>query len=471
MREYARLLKGTVAGLVLCLATLGLAGPARTATSQGRQDRIVSDYMNRYHVPGLVFVIMQDGQLVSHGEYGVADIKTGEKITTKSVFPIASLSKPFVALGVLSLAEQGKIKLQDPIGMYVPGLPENWKPIPLIRLLDHTSGVPDQCNSGKWDVVDPTPISSDDLIQKLITLPLGFDPGEKYQYSNGNYVLLAKVIEKVAAKPYGKFLDEKIFKPLNMTGTKTLTLDDLPHITQGYRTTKSGIEQVKWNPDWLFGNGAIGATSYDLARLDIGLYTEKIVKSSTLQFITTPQPLNNGTRPNYAMGWAKGRSRGAEIIAHDGKIDGWRSFFGRFTNSNLTVIVVINNGTPPVSTLAADLAGTILGDLALDVSQDEAPDLTRQDLVFLKSIADDSVDPTTLGSGLQKDYESKDHWSGIRKSLQTAGEFTLFQPAIRGQVGHSEIRTRYRLEQGETVKSITIGHDPQGRITTLLVVS
>lgn len=456
-------------GLPLLLALTGSLqpAPAIAVPFQSREDRIVEAFMTRYRVPGMAFVIMQNGMPVSHGEYGVANVKTGEKVTSKSVFPIASLSKPFVALAILSLAEQGKVKLEDPIGLYVPALPEEWKAIPLIRLLDHTAGVPDHYNSGKWNVFEQKPISSDDLIQKLVTMPLNFSPGEKYQYSNGNYVLLAKAIEKVTGKPYGQVLDEKIFKPLNMTGTKVLSLDDMPKVVQGYHTVKAGVEPVEFNPDWTFGHGAIGATSYDLARLDIGLYTEKIVKFSTLRFITTPQPLTDGSRPNYAMGWGIGHSRGAALICHDGKINGWRSFFGRFNDYNLTVIVVTNNGTPAVTTLATDLAGTVVGELALDPIADENPDLTRNDLDFVKSIRQDQVDPSWLSDGLKRDYETKDHWSAVRKLLEP-GEVTLFEPAARGQ-SRNEFRTRYRVELGDVVRSLTIGHSAQGLVTTLLI--
>jgi len=439
-----------------------LAVTASSAQSQTPQDPIVKGFMSRHNVPGLAYVILQDGNVVAHGEYGVEDVAKKTPVTSKSVFPIASLSKPFVALGILYLAEHGKLDLTDSLGQYVKGLPPDWQTIPLIRLLDHTSGIPDHYNAGKWNVRDPAPISSDVLIEKLITLPLHFASGQKYEYSNGNYALLAKVIEKVSGKPYGEFLTEKVFKPLHMDQAKALTMDDLQKSVTGYRTTNGAPEAIPWNPDWCFGNGALGMSSLDLAKLDEGLYTDKVVGSSTLKFITTPQPLNDGTKPAYAMGWMIGVSRGTPFISHDGIVSGWRSFFGRFTKFNLTVIVLVNNSTPNLTTVANDLAATVVSDLSLAPIEDTFTDLTRGDRQFIEALKAGTMDPTWLSDFMRNDFEKKDHWKGIRDALQGSGEITAFVPASRVQKSANEVDTRYRLEQGENVSSITIQRDRKG---------
>jgi len=441
------------------------------AQERSGADQAVSRFMYKYHVPGLAYVILRDGNVVDHGTFGFANVTTKERITNTSVFPIASLSKPFVALAVLSLAQKNLLDIHDPVGKYLDFLPDDWKAIPLLRLLDHTSGVPDHYNAGKWNVLGPAPVSSDELIRKLITLPLNFKPGEKFQYSNGNYALLANVIEKVSGQPNGAYLDERIFRPLGMKHTKVLTQADLPNIVAGYETVDRGIKSVYWNPDWCYGNGAIGTTWSDLARLDAGLYTERVVKFSTLSFITTPQKLLDGTKPNYAMGWFLGHSRNAETIDHDGKIIGWRSYFIRYPKYQLTVIIISNNGTPGLRTLGADLAGTVVDDLALDPMTDLAPDLTQTHFRFVQAIMDAKVDESWLTTNLKKDYESKGHWDSLSKTLKSCGQITLFEPAVRTQTGPGQTTTRYRLEQGDDVHSITIGSDSQGMITSLWVTS
>ena len=97
---------------------------------------------------------------------------TMKPVTTDSVFPIASLSKPFVALGILALAEGNQLRFDDPVGLYLPTLPDDWRVIPLKRLIDHTSGVPDHYNAtASGTSLIPAPISSDELIKRLTTLP------------------------------------------------------------------------------------------------------------------------------------------------------------------------------------------------------------------------------------------------------------------------------------------------------------
>jgi CubicO group peptidase (beta-lactamase class C family) len=451
--------------LAICLFAL----LANLALSQSAADQIASQFMSRYHVPGLAYAILRDGEVVSHGTLGVVDTKTNQPVRDDSVFPIASLSKPFVALGVLTLAELHKLDLTDPVGKYLPDLPADWKTIQLIRLLDHTSGIPDHYNAGKWDVTGPDPISSDELISKLATLPLHFKAGDKYEYSNGNYALLAKVIEKVSGKPYDEYLEQAVFNPLGMYHTKALSRADLPNVVQGYSTQGDTVAPAAWNPDWCYGNCALGTTWKDLARLDAALYSEQIVKFSTLAFITTPQPLNDGSKPGYAMGWMIGNSRGQKTISHNGKISGWRSSFERFLQKNVTVVVLSSNGDPELGELSADLAGTEVPDLALWPIQDDDPNLTRLHRQFLEAIRDGQVQESWLSPGLSRDYETKDQWSGIRKMISDRGPITLFAVAKRTQTG-GEMISRYRVEQGARVMELNIGQNSSGFVTSLMVM-
>jgi CubicO group peptidase (beta-lactamase class C family) len=434
-----------------------------------RAERIVQSFMQEHQVPGLSYMILRDDQVVDQGVAGYADLESKTPITPTSFFPIASLSKPFVALAILSMVESHELNLEDPVGKYLHDLPPDWQSIPLARLLDHTSGVPDHYNAHKWDVTGPTPISSDEVIRRLTTLPLNFKAGEKFEYSNGNYALLAKVIEKVTGKPYGEVLQSRVFDPLDMSHTKVLQFADLPSIVKGYESTDSGPQLAPWNPDWCYGSGQIGATISDLDRLDVGLYTEKIAKFPTLQNITTPRALSNGEKPAYAMGWALGKVRGVKYVGHVGKLRGWSSAFIRFTDYNITVIVLANNGSTPLNNLTADLAGTVIDDLALDPIQDDSPELTQKHRQFLDALQQGRLQTNVMSSKLEQDYFAKDEWRGIRDLLNESGIVTLFLPAARWKVGADEIRTRYRVEQGSRVLSVTVGTDSQGEIDYFFV--
>lgn len=433
-------------------------------------DAIARSFMERNGVPGMAYAVVQNGSIVARGAYGVADVHTKEKVSLTSVFPIASLSKPFVAMGVLALAEANRLNLNDAVGKYIPTLPDSWKPIPLIRLLDHTSGIPDHYNAGVFPVESSDRISSDDLIAKLATLPLHFKAGEKYEYSNGNYALLAKVIEKASGQPYEQFLNDRIFSKLNLLHTAALTPETLKTAVHGYGKGKKGLEARTFNPDWCYGNGALGSAIIDLAKLDNALYSQRLLRTATLQFVTTPQPLNDGSRPQYAMGWALGIQRGQRSVSHSGRLPPWCSYFGRYPELNLTVIVLSNNGDVNLGSVAADLAGTVAPALGRKPIADSYPALTASHRAFAESIVKGRVDTTSLSEPLRRDYEAKDHWSGIRKLLSKA-PIDSFEPTERNQESDGTFRSRYRIDAGEQVFEMLLRWDASGTIIGMTVTT
>jgi D-alanyl-D-alanine carboxypeptidase len=451
------------------LACLAISFAYMAAEATGFQDQLVRSFMEKEHVPGLAFVVVQNGRIVSSNAYGLADVKANTPLTLNSVFPIASVSKPVVAIGVLSLIEKGLVKLTDPIGKYVADLPLDWQNIAISRVLDHTSGIPDHFNGGKFDVDSLTPISSDELIKKLITLPLSFKPGEKYKYSNGNYALLAKLIEKVSGRPHEEYLAERIFKPLGMSSTKALRLEDMSKVVQGYVYEKASWQPKTFNPDWCFGNGALCSTVLDLAKLDAALYTQRVLKTATLEQMTTPLPRSDGKLNGYALGWEIASKRNSKLIAHTGKVGGWRSYYGRYAEYGLTVIVIANQADIDLDILVADLAGTIQPALALQPIRDDYPDTTRDHQAFIESIVQGTVDASRLSPPMKEDYTSKKNWSDLQDKFKKAGAITAFLPVERKIERPGVYYSRYRVEQGRRVWAIWFTTDDSGFITGLMV--
>jgi CubicO group peptidase (beta-lactamase class C family) len=448
-----------------------VAGTSAIASAANPAADIVRSFMERNGVPGMAYAVIVKGSIVAHGAYGVSDLETKEKITDDSVFPIASLSKPFVAMAVLALVEKGSLKIDDSIGKYLPELPEAWKPLKIVRLLDHTSGVPDHINSNAFNWRGRVPIGSDELIKRLVTLPLRFKAGERYEYSNGNYVLLAKLIERVSGQPYEKFLASEIFEPLGMNHTRALTIANLPSAVHGYANGIGGIVRATFNPDWCYGNAALGSSILDLAKLDRGLYTQLILKSSTLSFLTTPQPLNDGRLVNYAMGWMIGKQRGARAISHSGRLNGWQSFFVRYADYDATVVVLSNNRDVSLSKVANDLAGTVIPSLAMQPMADGQPALTQAHRAFVDSILAGQVDESCLGDSLLRDYRSKDRWSLLVDGLRKGGRLTAFEPMSRRQTGADAYTSSYRLEQGDLVWKVDLAWNGAGVMNKLTLTS
>jgi CubicO group peptidase (beta-lactamase class C family) len=425
--------------------------------------------MQEFNVPGMAYAILKGDKVVSEGVFGEADVEKKLPVTHASVFPIASLSKPIVAFGIMSLWQDKKLDIYKPLSTYLTGMPAEWQQIPLVRLLDHTSGIPDQYNSGEYDVNDPTPISSDEVVMALEALPLEFSPpGSQYMYSNGNYVLLAKIIEKVTGMSYGDFLKKRVFTPLGMTKTHPLQLTENSTEVQGYETVRTTIDKIVWNPDWVYGNGQLGATIDDLVKFAIGVSNTKIVNASTFNVMLTPPALNDGSKPEYALGWGVGPTRGAAEFDHSGKVNGWRSKYICFTDSQVTVIVLSNNGTPTTDTLANDLAATVDSSLSLNPTTDTNTALTTDHLRFVLSIKEGNVDTSKLSSGLLADYNAKDHWKGLTAGLAALGSISWFRPTSRTPSG-TDTKTIYRLQQGPSATSITIWNMTDGTIDGLMI--
>jgi len=440
--------------------------PTSADATEEAIDTAVKGFMAKQQVPGLALGVVYQGHTVFAKGYGVTDLKTKEAVTTDTVFPLASLGKPFLAMLVLKLVEMHKLSLQDPIGKYLTDLPAGWDQIPLIHLLDHTAGIPDHINSGKFKVMPDEAISADEIYKQVTSMPLNYPFGQRFQYSNGGYALIARIVEKVTGAPYGDFMTSAIIKPLHLTATRMLQRSDMAKLPKGYAKGEKGpIESDRWNIDWSYGAGQLGSSVADLARWDASLYTQVLLNNDSLRFITTDQKLVNGRRVGYAMGWDIGSFKGSPIIAHDGKFSGFVSLFIRYAAYDLTVIVLANNENCAPGAVARQVAGLLVPKFAprvLTPIRDDYPDLTSRHLSFLHAIVDDTIDSNLLNQAMRDAFLPKKRGE-IAKLFSDAGAFTGFDPIERA-VKNGLYVNRYRLQQGEKEWLIGVVTDANGTI-------
>src|SRR3954447_26657248 len=202
MRPPHRLRGRFLLGLILYVAPAAYGAPSGQAT--GAVDQYVRAEMDRLHIPGLALAVVKDGDVVYQQSYGLANVELKVPVTGDTVFQIQSITKTFTAAAVMMLVEEGKVALDDPVGKYLDGTPESWKPITLRHLLSHTSGIKDFINEPTASLrID---VSEEDVFKATAPRPLNFTPGEKYAYSNTNYHLLAMILRKVTGKYYGDVL-------------------------------------------------------------------------------------------------------------------------------------------------------------------------------------------------------------------------------------------------------------------------
>jgi D-alanyl-D-alanine carboxypeptidase len=330
--------------LLICLGlAVAQAEPAPSKHDDAlsdRVDKLVQDKMYHEQIPGLALAVVKDGKIIKAQAYGFADADSKVPASTNTVFRIGSVSKQFIATAIMMLVEEGKIGLDDPVGKYLDGTPGGWKKITIRHLLTHTSGIPDFNNENI--PVDPGPGDFDQRVLKAVSQRrLHFVPGDEWRYSNSNYHLLGMIIQRITGRPYGDFLRERIFGPLGMTQTAVFVEGGTySSLASGYRWD-NGLHRVG-APVGITAGGSILSTILDMARWDAALYTNVLLKQSSLQQMWTPVRLNDGMNWRYGFGWAVGRINDHLIISHTGNVSGFSSAIERAVDDRLAVIVLDN---------------------------------------------------------------------------------------------------------------------------------
>jgi CubicO group peptidase (beta-lactamase class C family) len=328
--------------VVLRLA-VAVGGASAQTTAKGEEvDRYVAAQLKEQKIPGAALAVVNDGRIVKTEGYGLENVELDVPVKPATIFQTGSVGKQFASMAVMMLVEEGKVGLDDHVSKYFPGAPASWKEITVRRLLTHTSGIPDYTEKVINLRQDYT---EEELLKKFETLPLDFAPGDKWKYSNTGYALLGFLIRKVTGQFYGDFLHDRIFKPLGMNATRIISeADIIPNRAAGYQLVKGELKNQEWVSPTLntTADGALYTTVLDMAKWDAALYTEKLVKKSSLEQMWTPVRLNNGSTYHYGFGWDLNRVNGRRLIEHGGAWQGFTTFIARYVDDRLTVIVLTN---------------------------------------------------------------------------------------------------------------------------------
>jgi len=189
--------------------------------------------------------------------------------------------------------------------------------------------------------------TEEDLLRIVEGIPLAYPPGTSWSYSNLGYLTLGILIHKVAGEFYGDFLQERIFRPLDMGTTRIISeADIIPNRAAGYRLVKGEIKNQEWVAPKLntTADGSLYFSVLDLAKWDTALYTEKLLKRSTLQQMWTVTNLSNGqvNSGHYGFGWFIQDRKGHHVVEHEGQWQGFETQISRYVDDKLTVVVLTN---------------------------------------------------------------------------------------------------------------------------------
>ncbi len=340
---------------VLASTLVGRAGADKV-------DRMVKADMRKHPIPGLALEIIRNGKCIKRAGYGLANLEWRTPVTPQTVFEIGSVTKQFTAVGILLLAQDGKLSLDDKISLHLTNTPEIWKDITLRHLLTHTSGITNYTLLDGFELTKH--LTQAQFIRQVGSHPLDFQPGEKWAYSNSGFSLLGFIIENVSGTNYWEFMRGRIFGPLGMTCTTNRDPRGIILLrAAGYETNKSG-QYINRDYDVtdLSGAGAIVSTVGDLAKWNAALDSQKLLNAASEEEMWTPVKLNNGDTHDYGFGWFLSPLQGHQNIGHSGTTSGFSASIQRFPKDGLAIIVLTNSNEDGVSTkVAKEIALLYLG--------------------------------------------------------------------------------------------------------------
>ena len=358
--------------LIATLALALLAAAPAFADRVKDLDRIATQYHELGQLDGSVLVA-DHGKVIYHRAFGLANREWQIPHTTDTVFRVASLTKQFTATLVMQLAEQGKLRLDDPIGKYVPELnPETGKRVTLHQLLNHTSGIVDYANfPGFWANRLGEKVAKADFLA-IMNRPLEFEPGSQGHYSSSNYTLLGWVIEKQTGKSYGEALDSMILHPLGMQRTAYDAPDRIiPRRASGYVRVLGEYRPADplWIPN-IGAGGGVASTTGDFFKLDRALAGDALLKPESKRQMFSPYIKDDVWGDlGYGYGWMIGTRTIAGkprlVHEHGGNGNGFRTLVTRYPEEGKLVVIFLNEGNgnkrPEIYRMRSDFTNAMYG--------------------------------------------------------------------------------------------------------------
>jgi CubicO group peptidase (beta-lactamase class C family) len=360
---------------LILLLVVSMAASAQVPASQ--IDALFSKLTNPRE-PGCAVLVIKDGKMVFRKGYGITDLRSLHAITPQTNFRLASLTKQFTATAIMLLVHDGKLRYDDYLSDVFSDFPAYGRAITIRHLLNHTSGLLDyedimeKQSAGVPDEMIPQ--IKDAGVLELLKHQTGtkFPPGTRWAYSNSGYVVLAMVVEKKSGMSFGDFLQQRIFKPLEMNGTIAYEKGKNEIANRAYgHTLNAGVwrETDQSSTSATLGDGGIYTSLDDLGKWDRALTGHTLLTAKEMAAALFPPAAASGgplqkpdgsLAPLYGFGWFLDPYRGHRRYSHYGETVGFRTAIQRFPDDALTVIVLANRAEEDAPSLAESVADLYL---------------------------------------------------------------------------------------------------------------
>lgn len=371
-----------------------------------RVDTFIRSEMQRQQIPGVSVAVVQQGKIALLKTYGFANLEHRIPVTPETVFQSGSIGKQFTATAVMILAAEGKLSLEDKLNRFFSDAPPSWANITVRQLLTHTAGMGDY--PADFDLRrDHTEA---ELLSMIKAIPLAYQPGTNWDYSNIGYVTLGILIHQVTGQFHGDFVAGRIFRPLGMNTARLISeADIIPNRAAGYRLVNGKLQNQEWvSPSTnTTADGCYYFSILDLARWDAGLYSDTPLAQAQLAQMWTPVRLSDGRTKAYGFGWHSDLIHGRRIVFHGGAWQGFKSFIVRFPDDKITIILQANSWDARDFRLARGLVATVFPEFTLPAVQsiaDQEPQVTAMTRRLLLQISQGTASPDAFTPTAQASF-------------------------------------------------------------------
>ena len=454
---------------VACLAAVPGAAAARAqAVLDADEEAKIVELVKASGVPSASVAVVLHGELVCAKAFGKADLNSNRAADASTRYFVGSVSKQFTAAAILLAAEDGKLSLDDRVSRFYPELTRSGD-VTLRELLGHSSGYEDYAPQDYLIPEWTRPTTPDAVIGAWAGKPLDFEPGTRWQYSNTNYVLAARIFEKATGESLVPFLKRRIFGPLGMTSASDGYLERRP--ADAAPCTRYGLGPARpvapEAPDWYYGAAELAMTPSDLARWDAALLHHQILSEKSYRDFTGEVRLKNGDLTHYALGLGVGDMDGIPRISHTGEVSGFLTSNAVFPTRDAAVVVCTNQDSVFVfRTIAAQVAKWLL-EPENRIADTAAPAELSQVEAIVDGLRKGRIDRSLLTPNASS-YFSTTALGDIRASLKPLGavrKVERTQAALRGGMTYRQYTVHFRKGAVE----ITVYLTPLGLYEQFLI--
>jgi serine beta-lactamase-like protein LACTB, mitochondrial len=339
-----------------------------SAEKQAKIETAISKFMAASKVPGISAAVVENGEFVWSAGFGMADLENFVPATSETLYRLGSISKPITSTAAMQLWERGKLDLDSPVQRYCPPFPQKQWPITTRELLGHLGGIRHYNSESQTDLEIGNTRHFENGIEAGLRFfandPLVAQPGSHFHYSTQGYTLVGCAIEGASGEKYADYVRESILAPAGMLQTRA---DDrlaiIPFRTRFYSKDKSGavVNAEFLDSSYKVPGGGWLSSAQDMAKFEVAILTNRLIKSVTRDVMWTPQRPSDGSKDGYGLGWGTGTIEGVADVGHGGGQQGTSTFIMMAPERQAGVVVLINADDADASGLATQLFKIVLG--------------------------------------------------------------------------------------------------------------